>query len=199
MSAKRPLSKALLLSTPWTCARQSCALRYKSTPPGSCQQYAFVHVGMKLRLPHCSKMQAASPCNSTGPVAPILSASSKVEAPFTWSASTNAALVMVQEVVRQLPTSAHYRSMLSKQWTDCTYLDVSPIHEKLTDDDRRQFNQTAMEHAKEVPCRLNSKLLCTIHAACCACCYNVRFEVWTSHSGQSAICNTRCGTLCWAI
>lgn len=40
--------------------------------------------------------------------------------------------------------------MLSKQWTDCTYLDVSPMKEKLTDDDRRHFNQTAMEHAREV-------------------------------------------------
>ncbi|KAL3158803.1 hypothetical protein ABBQ32_011530 [Trebouxia sp. C0010 RCD-2024] len=54
-----------------------------------------------------------------------------------------------EEVVRQLPESAQYRSMLSKQWTDCTYLDVGPAHEKLTDDDRRQFNQTALEHARQ--------------------------------------------------
>ena len=58
----------------------------------------------------------------------------------------------LQEVVRQLPESAQYRSMLSKQWTDCTYLDVGPAHEKLTDDDRRQFNQTALEHARQVLC-----------------------------------------------
>ena len=56
----------------------------------------------------------------------------------------------LQDVVRQMPKSAHYRSMLSKQWTDCTYLDVGPTQLKLTDDDRRHFNQTAMEHAREV-------------------------------------------------
>lgn len=56
----------------------------------------------------------------------------------------------LQEVVRQLPESAHHRSMLSKQWTDCTYLDVGPMQEQLTDDDRRQFNLTALEHAREV-------------------------------------------------
>ena len=56
----------------------------------------------------------------------------------------------LQEVVRQMPKNAHYRSMLSKQWTDCTYLDVSPMQEKLSDRDRRHFNQTAMEHAREV-------------------------------------------------
>lgn len=62
----------------------------------------------------------------------------------------NVAFQHLQEVVRQLPESAQYRSMLSKQWTDCTYLDVGPAHEKLTDDDRRQFNQTALEHARQV-------------------------------------------------
>ena len=56
----------------------------------------------------------------------------------------------MQRVTQQLPKSAHYRSMLSKQWTDCTYLDVSPAKEQLTDDSRRQFNITALEHAKEV-------------------------------------------------
>lgn len=49
-----------------------------------------------------------------------------------------------------MPKSAHYRAMLSKQWTDCTYLDVSPMQERLTDDERRQFNHTAMEHAQQV-------------------------------------------------
>jgi len=56
----------------------------------------------------------------------------------------------LQEVTRQLPKSAHYRSILSKQWTDCTYLDVSPAQEQLSDDSRRRFNITALEHAKQV-------------------------------------------------
>ena len=55
--------------------------------------------------------------------------------------------------------------MLSKQWTDCTYLDVSPTHEKLTDDMRRQFNQTAMEHAKEVRSLCSTLLGNVIHVA----------------------------------
>ena len=59
-------------------------------------------------------------------------------------------LPLLQEVTKQLPKSAHYRSLLAKQWTDCTYLDVSPAQEKINDDSRRQFNTTAMEHAKEV-------------------------------------------------
>lgn len=59
------------------------------------------------------------------------------------------AVLCFEEVTKQLPKNAHYRSMLSKQWTDCTYLDVSPSNEQLTDDNRRQFNISAMEHAKE--------------------------------------------------
>lgn len=59
------------------------------------------------------------------------------------------AIVCFEEVTRQLPKSAHYRSILSKQWTDCTYLDVSPAQEQLSDDSRRHFNITALEHAKQ--------------------------------------------------
>ncbi len=70
--------------------------------------------------------------------------------------------LLVQEVTRQLPKSAHHRSMLSKQWTDCTYLDVSPAQEQLTDDGRRQFNITAMEHAKEVCAATKHMPICII-------------------------------------
>ena len=56
----------------------------------------------------------------------------------------------LQEVTRHLPNNAQYRSLLAKQWTDCTYLDLSPAKENLTDDSRRQFNTTAVEHAQQV-------------------------------------------------
>ena len=56
----------------------------------------------------------------------------------------------LQEVVKHMPNNAHYLALLAKQWTDCTYLDVGPAQEHLSDAQRREFNRTALTHAQQV-------------------------------------------------
>lgn len=56
----------------------------------------------------------------------------------------------LQEVTRLLPQDAHYLAVLAKQWTDCTYLDVGPAQEHLSDAQRREFNSIALTHAQQV-------------------------------------------------
>ena len=56
----------------------------------------------------------------------------------------------LQEVVQLLPKNAYYLALLAKQWTDCTYLDMGPVEEQLSDAQRREFNTTAAKYAKQV-------------------------------------------------
>lgn len=59
-------------------------------------------------------------------------------------------LFALQEVTQLLPQDSHYLAMLAKQWTDCTYLDVGPAQEPLSDAQRREFNSIALTHAQQV-------------------------------------------------
>ena len=51
---------------------------------------------------------------------------------------------VVQEVDRLLPGNSHYLCMLSKQWTDITYLPG------VSDQEAQQVNTKAMEYSQKV-------------------------------------------------
>ena len=54
------------------------------------------------------------------------------------------------QVVKLLPHNGYWWACLAKQITDHTYLDFAPAKERLTDEERRSFNEKAIELAHKV-------------------------------------------------
>eukprot|EP00891_Asterochloris_glomerata_P005256 jgi/Astpho2/5256/fgenesh1_pg.00074_%23_61_t len=58
-----------------------------------------------------------------------------------------AAAAAYEQVVKLLPHNGYWWACLAKQITDHTYLDFAPAKERLTDEERRSFNEKAIELA----------------------------------------------------